>query len=87
MKQSKANGSADTQNIPIEKLLTEHDLVQIIDMSIHSVRRWRLRRKGGPRYIKISSLPGLRGVVRYRPEDIRAWLDSRPSAGGEQPAA
>jgi hypothetical protein len=68
-----------------EKLLTEHDLARMIEMSIHSVRRWRLRRKG-PRFIKISTRPGLRGVVRYRPEDIRARLDSRPGAGGEQPA-
>ena len=30
----------------------------------------------GPRYIKVSR------SVRYRPEDLKAWLESRP-AGGE----
>jgi hypothetical protein len=82
----KNNEAADTSNATVEKLLTEHELARWIDMSIHSVRRWRLRRIG-PRFLKISSRPGLRGVVRYRPEDVRSWLDSRPGAGGHQAEA
>jgi predicted DNA-binding transcriptional regulator AlpA len=58
------------------KLLTEHDLARITGLSLACVRKWRLRRSG-PRYLKIGA------CVRYRPEDIAAWLDSRP-CGGEQ---
>ena len=60
----------------IEALLNEHDVARITDLSVASVRRWRLLRQG-PKYIKIGS------AVRYRIEDVRAWLDSRP-AGGER---
>jgi len=38
------------------------------------MRRWRLQRKG-PRYIKVGA------AVRYRNEDVRAWLETRPSGG------
>ena len=55
-------------------LLNEHDVARITDMSVASVRRWRLLRQG-PTYVKIGS------AVRYRPEDLLAWLDSRPSGG------
>ena len=60
----------------IETLLNEHDVDRITGMSVASVRRWRLLRQG-PKYLKIGS------AVRYRSEDISAWLNSRPT-GGEQ---
>jgi predicted DNA-binding transcriptional regulator AlpA len=59
-----------------EILLNEYDVARITKLSVASVRRWRLLRQG-PLYLKIGS------AVRYRPEDIAAWLDSRPR-GGEQ---
>jgi predicted DNA-binding transcriptional regulator AlpA len=65
-----------TQNIP-DALLNEHDVARITGLSIASVRRWRLL-KQGPRYVKISS------AVRYRVEDLKAWLESRPSGGGHE---
>jgi predicted DNA-binding transcriptional regulator AlpA len=61
----------------IEALLNEHDVARITGMSLASTRRWRLLHKG-PKYIKIGA------AVRYRPEDISAWLESRPSGGGDQ---
>jgi len=61
-------------NLP-QELLTERDVVRITGMSVASVRRWRLFREG-PKYLKIGS------AVRYRPEDISAWLESRPTGGG-----
>jgi predicted DNA-binding transcriptional regulator AlpA len=64
-------------NTTLETLLNEHDVARITGLSVASVRRWRLL-KTGPRYIKISS------AVRYRPEDVSAWLESRPSGGGHQ---
>lgn len=61
----------------LEELLTEHDVARIIGMSVASVRRWRLLRQG-PKYLKLGA------ACRYRPEDICAWLGSRPSGGGHE---
>ena len=59
----------------LEELLTEHDVARITGLSVASARRWRLLRQG-PKYLKIGA------AVRYKPEDITAWLESRPSGGG-----
>jgi predicted DNA-binding transcriptional regulator AlpA len=64
----------------LESLLNEHDLARITRLSVASVRRWRLLRQG-PKYLKIGA------AVRYKPEDISAWLESRPSGGGRQAEA
>jgi predicted DNA-binding transcriptional regulator AlpA len=63
----------------LETLMTDHDVARVIGMSVASLRRWRLLRQG-PKYIKIGV------AVRYKPEDLTAWLQSRP-AGGGQPIA
>ena len=63
-------------NNPIETLLNDRDVARITGMSLASVRRWRLHRQG-PKYLKINS------AVRYRPQDITAWLESRPRGGGQ----
>jgi hypothetical protein len=64
-----------TANNNFETLLNEHDVARVTRLSVASIRRWRLVGRG-PRFIKVSS------AVRYRPEDVRMWLESRP-AGGE----
>ena len=69
-----------TQNNTLQALLNEHDVARITGLSVASVRRWRLLRQG-PKYIKIGA------AVRYRPEDIGAWLASRPTGGGPQAEA
>ena len=66
-----------TSNKTFEALLNEHDVARITGLSVASVRRWRLLRQG-PKYLKIGA------AVRYRAEDITAWLESRPSGGGDQ---
>ena len=58
----------------IEDLLNEHDVARITGLSVASVRRWRLL-KQGPQYLKIGS------AFRYRPEDVSAWLETRPTGG------
>ena len=63
----------------IETLLNEHDVARITGLSVASVRRWRLLRLG-PKYIKIGA------AVRYKPEDISAWLETRPTGGGGRAA-
>ena len=60
----------------LENLLNEHDVARITGLSVASVRRWRLFQHGGPKYLKIGA------AVRYKPEDVSAWLESRPSGGG-----
>ena len=63
-----------TDHNSLEPLFNERDVARVTGLSLASVRRWRLFRNG-PRYLKI-------GVsVRYKPEDIAAWLDSRASGG------
>ena len=62
----------------LETLLTEHEVARITGLSVASVRRWRLLRSG-PKYLKIGA------SVRYKPEDVAAWIESRPSCGGYEP--
>jgi predicted DNA-binding transcriptional regulator AlpA len=69
-----------TANNTLETLLNEHDVARITGLSVASVRRWRLLRQG-PKYLKIGA------AVRYKSEDISAWLESRPSGGGHQAEA
>jgi predicted DNA-binding transcriptional regulator AlpA len=69
-----------TANNTLETLLNEHEVARITGLSVASVRRWRLLRQG-PKYIKIGA------AVRYKPEDISAWIESRPSGGGYQAEA
>ena len=65
---------ATANNTP-NTLLNEHDVARITSLSVAFVRRlWLLRQ--GPKYIKIGA------AVRYKPEDISAWLEFRPSSGG-----
>lgn len=66
-----------TANNTLETLLNEHDVALITGLSVASVRRWRLL-KQGPRYLKIGA------AVRYKAEDVSAWLESRPTGGGQQ---
>ena len=58
-------------------LLTEEEVAKRLHVSLASIRRWRLERRG-PQFIKIGSL------VRYRPEDLESWLALLPT-GGAQP--
>jgi predicted DNA-binding transcriptional regulator AlpA len=60
-------------NIIID-LLNENEVARITGLSVASVRRWRLLHQG-PRYLKLGA------AVRYRSEDIVAWLQSRPTGG------
>lgn len=64
-------------NNTFEQLLNERDVARVTSLSVASVRRWRLIGQG-PKYLKIGS------AVRYRPEDISAWIESRPRGGGQE---
>jgi len=59
----------------LEVLLNEYDVARVTGLSVASVRRWRLL-KQGPKFLKIGA------AVRYRSDDLAAWLNSRPTGGG-----
>lgn len=46
-------------------MLAEEEVVRRLRVSLASIRRWMLERRG-PKFIKIGSL------VRYRPEDLES---------------
>jgi predicted DNA-binding transcriptional regulator AlpA len=55
-------------------LLDEREIAAMLGVSLATVRRWRCQRRG-PRYRKIGA------SVRYLPEDVTAWLATRPTGG------
>ena len=59
----------------LESLLNEHDVARLLKVSVPTIRRRRLLGQP-PEWIKIGA------SVRYRPEDLQAWLESRPTGGG-----
>jgi predicted DNA-binding transcriptional regulator AlpA len=61
-------------------LLTERDVARATGVSLGTVRRWRQRRQGPPS-IKLGVL------VRYVPEDLIEWIESRPKGGEQREAA
>jgi hypothetical protein len=67
---------ADTREANMLTLLTEHDVSKQLRVSLGSLRRWRMIRQGPP-FLKVGPL------VRYRSEDVEAWLSAQPT-GGEQ---
>jgi len=66
---SQRNERASIVDTDFETLLTEREYAQLTKRSVASVRRDRLLRQGCP-YVKLGAL------VRYRPEDVRAHLES-----------
>jgi hypothetical protein len=55
-------------------LLTENDVSKRLNVSVASLRRWRLQ---GPRpaFLKVGCL------LRYRPEDLDSWIANLPVGG------
>jgi hypothetical protein len=62
----------------IEPLWTDHDVAKAIQGKTSQVRR--LRAAGdGPPYLKIR-----KNLIRYRPQDVHEWLDSRLIRGAAE---
>jgi excisionase family DNA binding protein len=61
----------------MSNLMTEEEVSKRLNVSLASLRRWRLLRKG-PAFVKLGSL------VRYKPEDLDSWLASLPTGGSVQ---
>lgn len=63
----------------MQPLINEKQLSELIGLSLHTLRRWRVIGEG-PRFIKIGS------CVRYDPADIAAWLNARKDANTREAA-
>jgi len=61
----------------LNQLLNEHGVAELLGVSVATVRRWRLL-KQGPKFIRVGT-----ASVRYRCEDLHAYLEQCPSFGGE----
>jgi hypothetical protein len=62
----------------VTALLTETDLARVLRVSLATLRKWRVDKRG-PRFIKIGPL------VRYQLDDLREWLSSLPTGGIASP--
>jgi predicted DNA-binding transcriptional regulator AlpA len=58
-------------------MLTEHELAAELQVSLATLQRWRLYGGVGlgPRWVKVGK------HVRYRREDVQAWLDENTREG------
>ncbi len=67
--------SKSSQSLPTP-LLNEHEVAKFRNQSVATLRRERWK-KTGPRYVKVG------GAVRYRVEDLMAWLDKCQMGDGK----
>jgi predicted DNA-binding transcriptional regulator AlpA len=63
-----ARQNAGAGGAPVPRLLTERDLAEWLSVSIKSLQRWRMFRRG-PAFLKLGS-----GLVRYSTTEVEAWL-------------
>lgn len=52
------------------RVFNEHEVANLLQLSVATMRHWRLTGKG-PKWLKLGS------AVRYRPEDVQAYLEGR----------
>ena len=57
-----------------EPLLTIPELADWLSVSEHTVKKWCTC---GPASGKIPRMMRVNGVLRFRPEDVRDWLESK----------
>ncbi|MFL6353966.1 MAG: helix-turn-helix transcriptional regulator [Bryobacteraceae bacterium] len=65
------------KTLPLEaadSFKTDHEVARFLGLSVRTIQNWRFVNRG-PRYIKIGR------TVRYRQEDISAFLATMPSRG------
>jgi predicted DNA-binding transcriptional regulator AlpA len=77
MKQQQPFTSKIVEAEPRASLLNEFQVAALLNVSVATIRRWRLFRQG-PKYLKIGAVS-----VRYKAEDLTAWLESCQTGGGE----
>lgn len=55
-------------------LLTDNEVAALLGASLQTVRNWRWRGEG-PRFVKLGGR-----MVRYRPDDVQAFIEGREQA-------
>ncbi len=58
----------------LQPLLKEHEVAALLSVSVRTLQEWR-QTGHGPPFLKLSSRK--RGVVRYDPADVRAYVLKR----------
>jgi hypothetical protein len=57
-------------------LIDEYRVAEMLDVSVEVVRRWRVTRQKGPRFLRLD-----RSIYKYRLNDVLVWLESRQRGG------
>lgn len=68
---------SSTTTTPRPRLMTPEELAEYLGVTMHCIYTWSSR-GDGPRVLRVG------GRLRYRPDDVEAWLDtvtSTPKAG------
>jgi len=55
--------------------LNEFEIADVLGISVATVRRWRLKRRG-PTFVKVAGT-----LIRYPVEALEEWLAAQPSGG------
>jgi hypothetical protein len=55
----------------MQSFLTEQEVSTRLNVSVATLRRWRLEKRG----------PTFGSLVRYRPEDLDSWVAALPTGG------
>lgn len=58
----------------LQPLLKEHEVAELLSVSVRTLQEWR-QTGHGPPFLKLSQRK--RGVVRYDPADVRAYVLKR----------
>ena len=61
-----------------QRLLNEHEVATSCSINVLTLRKWRTQKRG-PQFVKIGAL------VRYRPEDVDAWIAERKAQSTDSP--
>ena len=64
----------------VPTFLSDSDVAEMLGVSVATVQRWRKSGKDGPRYCRIGAGTG---TIRYRPEDVAGYIESRLSGREE----
>lgn len=62
-----------------EALIDEKAAAEHLGVTVRSMQTWRVNGKG-PKFVRIS-----RTAVRYRPEDVKAWVEERIKSSTSEP--
>jgi excisionase family DNA binding protein len=62
-----------SQENSISNLLNETRAAEYLGLSVRTLQAWRVR-GGGPVFVKLGR------AVRYRPDDLNAWITERMAA-------